>query len=471
VNNKKNQAGQVLVGVLVLLAIILMLTPQIITMMQNESKWTIKQQKSTDAFNLANGALERGRWKLKSSTSTWITAARGVAISGYNFDTTYRDLSGGTYRIQFSSGPGERQVTIRAEGRDELNKETRSLQEVVQNQTIYSAMMSRGDVSWSIGLVVFWGPIISQGNITLADDTVAGIYYPRKYARGVVLGRPGNQRDTNGLTPPNTDNVEWWSEYEGVPEVPILDFTALRSSAAATGTLNVYGCRSSFGVAGACGNAARWDTRGACTSSGPHAVHFGNPWCHPLSAKYQPNTDTVWYWDGDVTFSGGSSSNQSCGLRGTVIVRGNLTIDTPGEYTYTGTVPANAWREHNKFLINTYDSATTKEYPADNGLHQTKATFNFGSDTFGVPGLGAGPYVNTIGVRGFTYVGGNLTILQYMDFNGAVWVNGTVTASGGSMSHSCGIFYNDDLEVPALNVILIRQSWKEVPPSSTAWAS
>ncbi len=59
--------------------------------------------------------------------------------------------------------------------------------------------------------------------------------------------------------------------------------------------------------------------------------------------------------------------------------------------------------------------------------------------------------------------------MNYMDFNGAVWVNGNVTATEEQYSTFCGIFYDDTLTVPALNVILLRQSWQEVPASNTAW--
>jgi Tfp pilus assembly protein PilX len=455
--------GQILPMVMISMVVLTLIIFGLVQWLQNDSNWAVKQQKTTTAANLAEAAIDRGSWKLQSSTATWATVYAGGTVpgGGYNFDKTYTDVPGGTYRIKLIAGVNN-QVTIWGEGRDSLKKETRSIQEVVRNQTIYSAMMSGGNVNWSKGLVIFWGPILAQGDISLQDDVVGSMYFPRKYAKGVVTGPPsGNYpRDVNGLTPPNTDSAEWWSAYSGVPNVPILDFTALRSSASASGTLNVYGCA---------GTGAAWDTRASCGSSGSHATHFGYPWNHPLSAQagHSPNTDYVWYWDGDVTLSG--DPGKSCGLRGTVIVRGNLTIDTPGQYNYAGHVPANAWQEENKLLINTFDTAASGEYPADLGLHQTTGTFNFGTDTFAVPGMGGGPYHTTVGIRGFTYVGGNLTIINYMDFNGALWVNGSVTASNGSIANSCGVFYNDQLQVPSLNVVLLRQSWQEVPPSQAAW--
>ena len=83
-----------------------------------------------------------------------------------------------------------------------------------------------------------------------------------------------------------------------------------------------------------------------------------------------------------------------------------------------------------------------------------------------------GTWRTTVGLKGFVYVGeGNLTIdlWIYQDFNGAVWVNGNVSASGGDDSHFCGIFYDDTLSVPTLNVILQKLSWNETSFSNTPW--
>lgn len=469
----KNRArGFVLPIVIAIILVIALLLPALVTWLQQDTKQSAKVSKMTLAFNLAEAGIDRGMWKLKSSTSTFEAAYSSTVIAGYNFDTTYNDVPGGTYRIKFQVG-GYRQVVITAEGRDSAARETRAIQEIVENRTIYSALMAGGNINWSKGLGLYWGPIMAQGNLTLMDDYVAALYFPRKYAKGVVQGTATYPRDTNGLSLPNTDNVEWWSSYDGVPPLPILDFAALRSSAAATGTLNVYGCRSTQGGAGTLGSATKWDTRASCPSGAVHTTHFGNPWSHPKSARLNPNTDYVWYWDGDVVlsgqFCGSSPCNQSTGLRGIVIVRGNLTIDTPGEFSYTGHVPSDAYLQEEKLTKTTWDSSATREYPADTGLHSNSSTFNFGSDTWCQPNGGGCGWVTTVGIKGFTYVGGDLVINQFMDFNGAVWVNGNATASGGTNTSFCGVFYDDTLMVPALNVILIRDSWKEVKPSATAW--
>ena len=464
------RGGQILPVVMISLLVLTLMIFALVQWLQNDSQWAVKQQKTTSAANLAEAAIDRGTWKLQSSTATWATVYAGGVVpgGGYNFDTTYTDVPGGTYRIKLIGGVNN-QVTIWGEGRDSMNRETRSIQEVVRNQTIYSAMMSGGNVTWARGLVLYWGPIIAQGNISLVDDFVGVLSFPRKYAKGTVIGSPSYPRDTNGLTPPNTDNAEWWSAFTGVPNVPLLDFTTLKSSAQATGTYNVYGCK---------GTGAAWDLRASCGSSGSHATHFGDStrYVETVLGDATHSNDYVWYWDGDVTLSGAfcgaspCSPGQSTSLRGTVIVRGNLTIDTPGDFNYTGHVPSNAWAEEQKLLVSpsTLDTNASQEYPGDIGLNSSTGTWHFGADIWHQPGVG-GNWKATVGIRGLTYVGGTLTIVNYMDFHGAVWANGGVNASGGDATHFCTIFYDDTLQVPALNVILLRQSWQEVSPSQTAW--
>lgn len=475
----KKKKGFILPAVILVFVLLMIIVPVMVKWVQNDTKLSVKDQKTSIAFNLAEAALDRGYWKVKSSTATCDRSINGAPIPGYNFDVVYTDVPGGSYRISISSS-GVKTIKIVGEGRDKSTNEVRAIAAEYTNQTIYTPLLSSGNLGFKKGLVVFWGAIMALGDITL-DPVLADHYFPRKFAKGVVIGAGSDPRDTNGLTGPNTgNNGEWTSDYEYVPELPIPNFEALKSSAIASHTYNVYGCaESATHTDAATGNVvagpAPWDARNKCQSNGdPHPAHFGNPWGHPKSAKNQPNTDYVWYYDangghnGDLRIIGDSTNG--CGLRGTLIVRGNLTIDSPGQYNYTGAVPANAYAEHKQIDKTHWDTAATKQYPADIGLSSSAATFRFGTDTWSDPW--GNNWKNTVGMRGFTYVGGNLNLPNtnsFMDFNGAVWVVGDVISSGGSANAYCGIFYNDKLDLPTLNVILMRKYWTEVKPSAQPW--
>lgn len=480
--------GQVLVGVIMLLLVLLIIVPALVQWTQIDSKQSVQNQKTNIAFNLAQAAVERGMWMAKSSTGTWQQLVGGSALPGYNFDATYTDVPGGTYRVQITRVVGvgvSSSVVIVGEGRDPQTQQTRAVSAVFQNQSIYSPLMASQGVSQNMGMCPIWGPIMSQGNIFLADDVTAFRYFPRKYAKGDVISNDAVNypRDVTWPNPPNTDGAEWWSDYQYVPDLPILDFATMRAQANATHTLNVYGCKGSTthtdpATGLTVGGHAPWDTRPSCGNIGSHTLHFSSSFNHPLGAYNSPSSSYTWYYDGDLILGGNNkpraqypSQTQAIGLWGTLIVRGNLTLDATGDYDYTNNVPVNAAAEMHRTTFNTYDTGSSGEYPADNGLNQTRAVWNFGTDSSNFPGSPYSGWINTVGVRGFTYVGGNLTITNngFMDFNGAVWVNGAVTSSGASLNQFCGIYFDDTLTLPTLNVVLIRKSWKEVPASTTPW--
>jgi len=456
--------GQVILIVFAILFFLLVIIPGFIIWIQNEVKWSVKQKKSTTAFNLAEAGIDRGVWKIKSSTATWDQAAKGIVIQGYNFDVIYDDISGGYYRIKFSSGPLSKQVTIISEGKDASSKETRAIKAIYQNQVIPGSVISRGVITWANAFECHWGPIMAHGNINITDAVAAKKYYPRKYSRQVVSSVPSYPRDTNGLNPPNTDGVEWWSDYP-VPDLPVLDFAALRSSAAATttislpstgtwtvNTLNVYGCSKMTNYTGPKWwyNYATKTNYSTCNLGGNNhngLPHFQNPARHPLALK-----NRTWYWDGDVIWTGDVGADGSA-MRGTVIIRGNFTNYCGDNLSFQGDVPSNAWEEYQKI-----DTASTNQYPADNGYHTNRQTFNFGSETW-TDGPSAS---NTdVGLDGFLYVGGNFDMERAMDYYGAVWVVGNVSRATGMSEYSI-VFFKDSLDLPALNVVLVRKSWSEI---------
>ena len=260
----KNKKGFILPSVILVFVFLALVIPMIVKWVESDTRIAVKDQRSSVAFNLAEAAVDRGYWKIKSSTATSAAAAAGTAIAGYDFDVTYGDVPGGTYRVQISS-VGYRTIKIVGEGRDRSTSETRAISAVFVSQSVNSPLLSSGNLGFKKGLIVFWGAIMTQGDIAL-DPVLADHYFPRKYSKGVVTGQGSWLRDTNGLTPPNTDDAEWWSDYQYVPELPRPNFEVLRASAAATHTLNVYGCKNSANYTDSAtgatvAGAAPWDGR------------------------------------------------------------------------------------------------------------------------------------------------------------------------------------------------------------------
>ncbi|MBI2069734.1 MAG: hypothetical protein HYT79_03955 [Elusimicrobia bacterium] len=443
---KRNERGVALITVLMTMLVLLITVPAIVDWLTTESKLTIKVQKSTRAFNLTDAAVDRGIWKLKSSTSSWTNAVNGTVITNYNFDKTYDDIAGGYYRIKITSGPSDNQATIYGEGRDVDAKETRAIKCIVENTVVNSALFSESqlDVKNHVA-IVNWGPIMSNDNIDMTDNASAGRYFPRKYAKQVVDGHGGDPRDTNGLNPPNTDNVEWWSDYD-VPDLPLIQFNEWRSSASANGTLNVY---------------RYWDDKlGAYVTGDSASPYFED------SDAYAGSQDNLnWYWDGNVEFT------DTIGIKGNVVIRGNMHISGTYVMSYTADVPSNAWKEYQK-----KDTSLADEYPADAGLNTNDLTFGFGTENWNSGAVyTSNPDVpaaadTKIDFKGFVYVGGNMTFSSQVNIHGALWVVGTTERTTGT--GLIYIYYNNKLkDIPVSNVVLVRISWDETSPSSQAWAA
>lgn len=462
--NRSINRGQILVGATILVAVMMLLVPLMVQWGRNESRWAVKEQRTVAAFNVTEAAVDRGLWKLKSTTVTWAAAAQGQVVAGYNFDQTHTDIEGGVYRIRFSSGPQVDQVTVLAEGRDNRTRQTRAVRAVFQNMTNPGPLMSAGLIGYAGSFEAHWGPIYAHNTITISGNA-ATEYFPRKYSKQVVVGTAGQPRDTNGLNPPNTDNTEWWSNYD-VPDLPQLDFVTMRASATANGTLNY---RTNDGTSGA-GKCVGWAGKGRCETGGNTAAshvnaslaHFFNTNDHALSKQ-----NRIWYWDGNVTFTG-NTTGPGCyrnGLYGTIIVRGNMTIDAGDCYAYVGPVPADAYEEYTRIKTATSDTASANQYPADNGLRANRLTFNHGGESW----TGGPPSANTdVGFRGFIYSGGDLTINSIADLAGTVWVNGNTICN--DTSERVLLFYEgNNPNVPVLNVVAKLRTWDEVRPSTITW--
>ena len=207
----KNKRGQVLLAGVVLLLGLSLLIPVLIQFVQNESRMTLKVQKNTQAFHLAELALERGYQQLILTTSTWVTVSSGGVAAGFNFDTTYTDPSGGEYQIRLSSSTGSA-IYITAVARDKDHREVRAVRGMFTGSGNLSNVIYSGDqISVSGSSNIEWGPVMARNDISGA------LSHPRYYSTGKV-----DPFDTApGL--PNTDNVQWWSYYANVPQMPNID--------------------------------------------------------------------------------------------------------------------------------------------------------------------------------------------------------------------------------------------------------
>jgi len=475
--------GFILPMLVSIIVIFFIIVPVILNWVSEDTKSTVSEQKKSIAFNLAEAAVERGYWKVKSSTSTFESVMNGTTLSGYNFDTVYNDIQGGSYRIKISSGPLPRQITITGEGKDSSTKERRAVKVIYQNQTIAGAMLSGSKINPSDKSTIHWGPILSWGDINLSNGA-ENVYYPRKFSKQLVKPRD------NSLNPPNTDNVEWWSAYD-VPELPQFDFTAIKSSAQANGTLNCGGFKnyispnSSNGYTLAC-NCSN-DKKNCCADQNKCQIK-------DIYADKRYKQGLLWYWD-----PGKRVYLNNTGTKGSFFVRDNLTIDgddcygpwykTNGYDAYGGyhtcgsgptsetgpgalyvNVPQSAYMEYQKI-----DTIATNQYPGDLGISSSSLVYQIGAcnkssyyqcnDTC-ESGCERGASGDDLGLYGFLYVGGDLKISSAFDMYGAIWVVGSVITGG---SNNVSIFFNESLDLPTLNVVLLRKSWEEIPPSTSTW--
>jgi len=416
--------GLILPMVVVAFVFLAIVVPLLIKMVRDDTSASVADQKKSVAFNLAEAAVDRGYWKIKSSTITLQEILDGGVISGYDYDATYDDVAGGSYRIRIASGPLEDQITITGEGKAKIGVdkfETRAIEAIYQNTAVSGAIISGGMMSATGNSVVHWGPIMSMGDLTVSG-AVLNNHYPRKLSKGVV--KPLDP--TGDLNPSNTDNLEWWSDYP-VPELPLFNFTELRSSAAATGTLN---CQTKSGNIECC-------FLSSCTYSGAACSDCS---IQNLNDDSRISNNYTWYWDNDATWTGKN------GARGTMIVRGDLRVTGGGNYC-SGCdleVPATAWQEYQKI-----DTTSTDEYPGDTGYQSNATTYHLDDD---------------LGVYGFLYVGGTFDRQGDCDVYGAIWVVGNISGNGNT-----AVYYNSKIKLPMLNVIIIRRSWQEIAPSAEAW--
>ncbi|HBA59747.1 MAG TPA: hypothetical protein DCZ92_02770 [Elusimicrobia bacterium] len=431
----KNRNGQIMVGVIALLVVLAILIPAMVKYVQNESKWSMKETQNTNAFQLAEAAVDRAYQKIVESTSTWTALKNGQTQAGYRFDTGYSDILSGTYAISITSGPLTQQVTITAIGRDKQNKETRALKVVYGNAVLsdISIAAAKGIAMSGNNIDVEWGAVSSPKEVNM---------YSKKYpsywsAAGIKNG--ASYVDTNGASPPNCDSPKcwWWhSYYTKLPPMPVLDFEAYKSSAIAAGN-------------DACGNAYY-----------KNGSYDKNNFTDKVGPNYCNSTGGQTYY---VT---GNWSDFKQAVAGNIIVRGNLTFSNGNQRTiasYNATIPPAAWKQYCGSDGTPWTHYTTDYDPA---LAATPVCFGNINNSYRASGITKGI---SPAIHGFMYVGGDLTLPNGGGssdlLHGSIVVDGNANISSNS---NCKIYYDPDVasNVMTTNVVLIRQSWQD---TTTVW--
>lgn len=409
--SKNGDRGQVLVGVIVLMIVLAVLIPSMVLYVQNETRWSMKQERNLQAFQLAEAAIDRAYSLVTDSTQTWANVQLGGASipSSFLFSATYTDISSGTYTFSISSGPDESQVTVLGVGRDQNRKELRSIKAVFTNAGLSDTAILGGEGVDITGnnFEVEWGSVVSPSSIE-----TGGKLHPTFWSAGDI------DLDSNGSAPANCDspNCHWWrSYYAGVPPMPTVDLAAYKAIAQSL-------------------------PDGPC---GPYYVN-GN-----ASLDCTDTSGGTYYVTGDVTDIQGH-------ITGNIIVLGDFSTGNGnlGGSSKTVPVPRRAWRQYSNdwaAYLAGWDSTRPATFPGKNSSYRSPA---------------AGTAVISPVIHGFVYVDGNFqgpTGGGNIDFvSGIIYVKGVVNLNGNS---HVKIYYGSEAaaQVRTTNISLMRESWQSIP--------
>lgn len=423
----KKRKGQLLLGVMALLVVLAIIIPSMVKYIQNESRWSVKQAQNTNAFQLAESAVDRAYQKIVESTTTWNAVKNGQALAGYNFDTAYSDMAGGTYTISVTSGPQLQQATIIAVGRDKFKKETRALKVVYGNAGISNtAMRSLQGITLSgSNEQIEWGCVMAPQSIATNSRN-----HPQFYSASSI-----NPQDMSAA-PANTDSVQWWSFYEKIPASSTMDLEFYRSSATGDGTY--YAVTQTWG--GGAG-AAICTTTTAC------------------------NKGKTYYINGDLNIT-----SNGIYVEGNLIITGNLNLPNGRSGVGSPTVkfPRSAWKQYG----NDWDyykaggpacSESWNDSTAGRPVNFPGLNSSYLSDESITKTFTSGKVL----INGFIYVGGNITSGGgggQSVFVGAAYVVGSVSFTS---NNNC-FFYTDEAasQIITTDVNLTRQSWLD---STAKW--
>src|ERR1041385_4131843 len=127
---KRSERGMALSVVVLMLAVLAILIPLMVQWIQKEAKDTVRESKKTTSFHLAEVGQDRGAWKLRESDTVWSNAVAGLTLTNYDGSFEFVDVPGGSYKVQFTPGPGPAQVTILSKGKAANTTEVRAIRAV-----------------------------------------------------------------------------------------------------------------------------------------------------------------------------------------------------------------------------------------------------------------------------------------------------------------------------------------------------
>jgi hypothetical protein len=204
-SHRNGMKGMLFVAVVLALTVLGILIPALITYLQKESKDAVGEKRKTTALQLAEAGQDRGAWKLRESDTIWNNAVAGSTLTGYNFDTVYADVSGGSYKIQFSPGSVSGQVKVVSKGQTSGSTEIRTIEAIYSKGNTAGAMTITGGLTWKPGMHVHWGSLVEYTSI----DSTPPDYFPRKYSAGQIVGRDIVNDSNNGAMPSGN-----WTAYD-----------------------------------------------------------------------------------------------------------------------------------------------------------------------------------------------------------------------------------------------------------------
>lgn len=466
------EKGQTLVIAVLLLLVALIMVPYLVTKVQNEGRWTVKEARTTAAYHLAEAGQDRAVWQLVASTQSWMNAVSGSTTTGYHGDVQYSDVPGGLYTIRISSGPGVNQVTVITKGRDTSRNELRSIKAVYAGAALQSGLLTQGTFGFNSSFYVYWGQITSYSNITQQAGRTAYdgchhgspsgssvntvLYYPYKDSASSISPWKMN------ANPPTSDPNKNYTAYDkNLPAMPEVDFNYYR--ALAQNSL-VPVPKDAHGHVADGGRSAQWRGTG----------YFDGPGSSLVWQNYTLNCSTcVIFVENDEVYVGAGAGDTGPGymiVNAFILFNGNLHEHSDGIYAYQMPVPSNAWQQ---FTAGTYsnptsgDTATSNEYPGDCGYHTTCATYTIPNSSHSTNATYSAPPFdqcqNTgLAFRGFLYANSFDCAAGQNTIAGQVFIGpgGTDIGTGG-VTH---VIYYDPTVAAGVHYVrppLTRMSWNE----------